>query len=107
MDKIKREMEIRKEHSGSPYRRPGEVPHGWEGKTYKVVRGDSFYKIAKMVYGDHRAFEELQEANEDIGNILEEGQILRVPGHVCYNRFLGWYGDSKILVRLFKNKDRP
>jgi len=62
---------------------PGADATATGGKTYKVVKGDSLWKIAHKMYpGDTKnGVDKIQEANEDAigGKPLKIGQILIIP----------------------------
>ncbi len=54
-------------------------------RTYKVVSGDSLWKIAKKMYpGDTKnGIEKIKDANKDTlsdGKPLRVGQVLNIPG---------------------------
>lgn len=51
-------------------------------KTYKVVSGDSLYKIAKAKLGDGNKWKEIYELNKDKiknPNIIQVGLVLKLP----------------------------
>jgi len=62
---------------------PGADASAAGGKTYKVVKGDSLWKIAHKMYpGDTKnGVDKIQEANKDAigGKPLKIGQILIIP----------------------------
>lgn len=58
------------------------APSATGGRTYKVVSGDSYWKIAKKMYpGDTKnGVEKIQDANkETVGKPLKIGQVLIIP----------------------------
>lgn len=53
-----------------------------KAKTYKVVKGDSLWLIAKKFYGDGSKYKKIKEANKSKlkhGNVIFSGQILTIP----------------------------
>lgn len=53
-----------------------------KAKTYKVVKGDSLWLIAKKFYGDGSKYKKIKEANKSKlkrGNMIFSGQILTIP----------------------------
>lgn len=53
-----------------------------KAKTYKVVKGDSLWLIAKKHYGDGSKYKKIKEANKSKlkhGNMIFSGQILTIP----------------------------
>ena len=53
-----------------------------KAKTYKVVKGDSLWLIAKKFYGDGSKYKKIKEANKGKlkrGNMIFSGQILTIP----------------------------
>lgn len=50
--------------------------------TYKVVKGDSLWKIAKKFYGDGSKWKDIFELNKNIvknANSIKPGQVLKLP----------------------------
>lgn len=53
-----------------------------KAKTYKVVKGDSLWLIAKKFYGDGSKYKKIKEANKSKlkrGNVIFSGQVLTIP----------------------------
>jgi len=53
-----------------------------KAKTYKVVKGDSLWLIAKKFYGDGSKYKKIKEANKSklkCGNVIFSGQVLTIP----------------------------
>ena len=63
---------------GIPYKEPEELTLD----TYVVKKGDSLYSIAKQF---NTTIGALKAINELTGNILQPGQILRLPNFVTFN----------------------
>ena len=57
------------------------------GKTYTVKPGDTLSKIAKEMFGDANAYNEIFEANRDQlndPNKIKPGQVLKIPQHAAH-----------------------
>ena len=51
-----------------------------DSNTYKIKKGDSYWKIAKIKYGSYKYFKAIEKANPDIDpNQLREGMIIKLP----------------------------
>ena len=58
--------------------KPARVPTA--GRAYTVVKGDTFWSIARRVYGDGKLWTRIQEANPDVDpNNLKPGQVIAIP----------------------------
>lgn len=61
---------------------PRETDHSPDGGTYKVVKGDCLWTIAKNRYGDGADYKKIYEANKDKienPNLIYPGQVFVLP----------------------------
>ena len=64
----------------TPAESPAGTPAPTPGATYTVVKGDSFWSIARRAYGDGKLWTKIQQANPGVDpNDLNVGRVITIP----------------------------
>ena len=55
------------------------APTDASGKSYTVQKGDTLYSISRKMYGTHKRWKEIQDANGLPNDNIKIGQVLKLP----------------------------